>query len=131
MNKLRSAIVVTLLVPLGSSCQGNRNEQAIEVTSMTTNVDERNADQEICKSFMLTSEDVVIYFSIAEEVDEYRFNQEAVILPCKYNGTIKIRGDSLQWEISAGGVGYLYRNREVNKRFLCTENCCEAFPNMC
>jgi len=86
---------------------------------------------EICSSFMLEEQNVIKYFSLAEQVDEYEFNNKAIILPCKYQGLIKIDGDLLQWEIIAGGGGYLYKKKLINKRYLCTENCCNSLANLC
>jgi len=85
---------------------------------------------DICSSFVLTKNDVATYFATAEEVDEYEFNRDAIIFPCKYSGEITINGGSFQWEISAGGAGYLYREKYVNKQFLCKEECSKALPAM-
>lgn len=79
----------------------------------------------------MTREDVKIYLSTASEVDEYDFNEKALIFPCKYEGIAEIHGDTLQWEISAGGAGYLYSGNEVNKRLLCRQDCCDALPELC
>lgn len=79
----------------------------------------------------MTREDVKIYLSTASEVDEYDFNEKALIFPCKYEGIAEIHGDTLQWEISAGGAGYLYSGNEVNKRLLCQQDCCDALPDLC
>ncbi len=88
-------------------------------------------DYEICSSFTLKKTDVVKYFSLAEQVDGHEFHSEAIILPCKYLGSIDINGNLLQWEVNAGGAGYLYNDKKINKKYLCKVNCCKTFPNLC
>lgn len=132
MKKNRLAVVtLSLLAPYMSSCHADLNDRGIIVATITKTVDESRPGYEICNSFVLAKEDVVTYFSTAEEVDEHEFNQVAIILPCKYTGIVEIRGEQFYWEISAGGAGYLYRNRKVNKRYLCKTNCCNALPDLC
>jgi hypothetical protein len=63
-------------------------------------------------------------------VDGNEFNAEALILPCWYKGTIKIRGELREWRVYAGGAGYLYDGKSVNKRYLCRKNCCDAIKNL-
>lgn len=126
-----AAVILSMLVPYLSSCQAGQDDRGIIVTTVTKTIDDSRPGHEICNAFVLTKEDVVTYFSTAEEVGEYEFDQDAIIFPCKDTGTIEIRGEQFHWEISAGGAGYLYRNREVNKRYLCKKNCCNALPDLC
>jgi len=113
------------------ACQQNPYSKNMEVTSIKSSINKDSSDYAICSSFALTKEKVVTYFSIAEEVDEHEFNRDAIILPCKYEGSINIDDEQFYWEISAGGAGYLYRDKEVNKRYLCKKNCCETLKNLC
>ena len=131
MKKSLAAIILFMLVPYLSSCKEDEDDKSIIVMSITRAIDENLPGNEMCSSFVLTKENVVTYFSIAEEVDEYEFNQDAIIFPCKYEGTINIRSEQFHWEISAGGAGYLYRNKDVNKRYLCKKSCCKVLPNLC
>ena len=85
----------------------------------------------MCSTFTLTKENVETYFSIAKEVSGYEFHHEALILPCKYKGSIRIHESHLQWEIYAGGAGYLYDKVSANKRYLCKEKCCDRLPGLC
>lgn len=70
------------------------------------------------------------YFSIAEEVNRNEFHHESIILPCKYQGSIKIDGSQFQWEIFSGGSGYLY-NKSTEKRYLCKETCYNILKGLC
>ena len=97
---------------------------------MEREIDTGSPDYELCSALTLTKEDVVKYFSIADEVDEYEFNEQAVILPCKYRGLVKVNGTQLNWEIIAGGAGYLY-NKSVDRRYLCRKGCCNVLRHLC
>lgn len=119
-----------LLVPLMNSCSLFQQNLPTEVVSITKVIDQTVVDHEICSAFTLGKEDVLTYFSVAEQVNEYTFQHEAIILPCKYQGIIKIGGDVLQWEIIAGGAGYLYNDKSINKRYLCGDKCFDALPNL-
>jgi len=131
MKKNIVTVILFMLVPCLSACQAGQHSKSMDVITIASTTDKYLPDHEICRSFSLTREDVAIYFSVAEEVDEYEFNKDAIILPCKYRGTIDIRGEIFHWEISAGGAGYLYRGKGVNKRYLCKKNCCAVLPNLC
>lgn len=129
-NRL-AVVALSLLTPYLSSCHADLNDRGITVATITKTVDESRPSYEICNSFVLTKKDIVTYFSTADEVDEHEFNQVAIILPCKYTGIVENRSEQFHWEISAAGAGYLYRNREVNKQYLCKTNCCDALPDLC
>jgi hypothetical protein len=127
-------LVIMILFSLATcllACQQNPHNKNMKVTSIKSSIDKDSPDYAICSSFALTKEEVITYFSIAEEVDGNEFNQEAIILPCKYEGSINIDAEQFYWEISAGGAGYLYRDKEVSKRYLCKESCCEMLKNLC
>ena len=113
-----------------SCCNSTESISQISILSMEriSGVDQPGAD--ICSSFNLTRNDVAIYFATAEEVSDYEFNRDAIIFPCKYTGELNINGESFQWEISAGGAGYLYRGKDVSKQFLCKAKCSTELPAM-
>ncbi|HHI92077.1 MAG TPA: hypothetical protein ENK04_00975 [Gammaproteobacteria bacterium] len=113
------------------SCSLQKKSESMKVSSFEKAVDKNTPDYEICDSFFLEKKDVVKYFTLAKEVDAHEFHAEAVILPCKYRGTVDFNGKSLQWEVNAGGAGYLYDRKKINKRYLCKEKCCKSFPNLC
>jgi hypothetical protein len=113
------------------SCQNIQRHKNIEAESIGKNVDTNAPDNEICSSFSVTRKDIEKYFSVAQETDEFEFNEKALILPCSFQGTIRINGKILKWKVYAGGAGYLYNDKTVNKRYLCDENCCKAIPNIC
>lgn len=127
---LISAISCFLLLGL-FSCQKNASYNDILVTSMELFVDKSRPGYEICEGFALVQKSVAEFFSLAEEVGSYQFNQAAVILPCKYKGTMTWQGEQLSWEIIAGGAGRLYRSGEVVRRFLCRQRCCQLVSELC
>lgn len=124
-------IIFLLSIPCLQSCKPQQHDKNIETVSMKSEIDTKATGHEMCASFKLTKNDIETYFSLAAEVDENEFHHEAMILPCKYIGTIKIRGELLQWEIYAGGAGYLYNRKSVNKRYLCKQKCCDALKGLC
>lgn len=89
------------------SCKSLSHDNDIKVLSIEKVVNKILPNYEMCESFELTNKNVETYFSIAEEVSGQKFHHEAIILPCKFKGSIRIRGENLQWEIVAGGAGYL------------------------
>jgi hypothetical protein len=113
------------------SCSLQSMNENMKVVSIKKVVNKNAPDYEICSSFTLEKKDVVKYFTLAEQVDGHEFHSEVVILPCKYQGSININGNLFQWEVNAGGAGYLYSGKKINKRYLCKENCCKIFPDLC
>ncbi len=120
--------VVSMLII--QSCSLQKQNKNMKVVSFEKIVDKNIPDYEVCNSFSLQKKDVIKYFTLAKEVDGHVFHSESVILPCKYRGIIDIDGELLQWEVNAGGAGYLY-NKKINKRYLCKENCCKSLPDLC
>ena len=112
------------------SCSIENNNTSIRVVSIEKVVNTNVPGYEICSSLSLVENDIVKYFALAEEVEGGGFHSEAIILPCKYKGTIYINDNLFQWEVNAGGAGYLY-NKEINKRYLCKVNCCKSLPMLC
>ena len=96
-------VVLLFLAPQLASCKESEGHLNISVVSITKAKGWDLPGSEICRSFALTKDDVVKYFSTAEEVDSYEFNRDAVIFPCKYVGTILINDKLYHWILSAGG----------------------------
>lgn len=113
------------------SCSLQKQDKNMKVVSIKKVVNKNTPGYEICDSFTLEKIDIVRYFSLAKKVDGHEFHSDAVILPCKYQGSIKINENLLQWEVNAGGAGYLYNDKKINEKYLCKENCCKIFPNLC
>jgi len=113
------------------SCSLQSKNENMKVVSIKKIVNTNTPGYEICHSFTLEKKDVVKYFTLAEQVDGHEFHSEAIILPCKYQGSININDNLFQWEVNAGGAGYLYSGKEINKRYLCKGNCCKIAPNLC
>lgn len=128
MNGPVILIVLLVLIFWLQSCQSVQRD--IDVTSIERKIDTESPDYEICSSFTLTKKVAVDYFSVAKEVSGDEFHHESIILPCKYQGSIKIDGTQFQWEIFAGGSGYLY-NKSTEKRYLCKETCCDVLKGLC
>ncbi len=128
--------IITLLFFMVSifiiqSCSLQKQDKNMKVISIKKVVNKNTPGYEICNSFNLQKIDVVKYFTLAEQIDGHEFHSEAIILPCKYQGSININGSLLQWEVNAGGAGYLYNNKKINKRYLCKVNCCKNIPSLC
>ena len=102
----------------------------MKVISINKTVNKNIPGYEICNSFTLQKIDVVKYFTLAKEVDGHEFHSEAIILPCKYQGSINVNGSVLQWQVNSGGAGYLY-NKKINKAYLCKVTCCKSSPSLC
>ena len=113
------------------SCSLQKQDGNMKVVSINKVVNKNIPGYEICSSFTFKKTDVIKYFSLAEQVDGHEFHSEAIILPCKYHGSIDINGNLLQWEVNAGGAGYLYNDKKINKKYLCKVNCCKTFQNLC
>lgn len=131
IRQLSVSLFLLLLVSLLPACSLEKPSSQMKVTSMDREVDKNKPGFEICNSLKLTENDVVNYFSMAEPVEEYDFYSNATIMPCKYRGSITINDDVLNWIIMAGGAAYLYKSGTVDKRYLCTEKCCDAIPGLC
>lgn len=113
------------------SCSLQKQDENMKVVSIKKVINKKTPGYEICNSFTLEKRDVVKYFTLAKQVDGAELHSEAIILPCKYQGSININGDLLQWEINAGGAGYLYNDKLTNKKYLCKSNCCNNLPELC
>lgn len=126
---LLCALLLLIALPLLSREPVHR-VGAVEVRSMSKVVDRGRPDHVICDSLVMTKADVVSYFSLADEVDAVEFHDEAMIMPCRYQGSIRMSGQLHRWEIFAGGAGYLYDGGALNKRYLCRGKCLAALPGL-
>jgi hypothetical protein len=120
--------VAALLSGMLLSCTPVREDGGIEVVSIAKASDRQQADADMCASFTLTGTDVATYFSMAEVVDPAEFHDQALILPCSYQGSIRIAKHPYRWQIFAGGAGYLYDAAGTNLRYLCRDKCLGALP---
>lgn len=112
------------------SCEPVHPGGGIVVGAMSKVIDRSRPDHALCSSMVMTRADVVTYFSLADEVGGAEFHDEAIIMPCRYQGSIRQAGHLYQWEILAGGAGYLYDGGALNKRYLCRGRCLDALPDL-
>lgn len=130
IEKTRIVWCVVLPVMMILACHSFRSNPETQVVSIEKQVDTESADHKFCSDLTLNEKQVVEYFRTAVEVDEYEFNSDAMITPCKYIGKLKIDSNLYHWEIYAGGAGYLYNDSAVNKRYLCKEACSKVLPDL-
>lgn len=130
MRRLFRCAPMLLIVLLLQSCEPLHRADGVNVRAMSKVVDRNRPDHDICDSLAMTKADVVSYFSLADEVDAADFDDEALIMPCKYQGSIQMSGHLYHWEIFAGGAGYLYDGRALNRRYLCRRQCLAALPDL-
>ncbi len=130
MRVAAALAMLCLTVPLVCSCRPVRKANRIEVVAIARVVDRNQPDHDMCSTLTMSKADVVRYFALADVVDAGEFHDQAIILPCKYQGSIRMGGHVYQWEIFAGGAGYLYDGAAVNKRYVCRERCLAALPNL-
>ena len=129
MNRNVITIFFIIFILCFYACLPINLDTSIKVVSMKKIIDKNAVDYTICSSLNLTEGDVLKYFTHAEQVSDYEFNSEAMILPCKYEGSINIENNLYQWEIIAGGAGYLY-NKSIDKKFLCKDKCFKVLPKL-
>ena len=122
-----AGLLLTLLL---IACVPVRDAGGMEVLSMSRYIDSRQPDHDICSSLVLTRANVITYFTLAKKLDPATFHDEAMILPCSYEGSIDISGHRYQWQIFAGGAAYLYDGAGVNARYLCRGKCLDALPDL-
>jgi hypothetical protein len=87
------------------ACQSARVPARISVTSLSLIVDATGPAHAMCQSFAPTPHDVSTFFRIATEVGGPEFHDRAVILPCRYEGTLTLDGEAWRFSINAGGAG--------------------------
>ena len=126
----RIFLFVVASLSLAQGCSGTAGNSSMEVMSIQR-ADTSGLNRSMCDSFQLTAPMVKKYFERATPVDENSFAQEATILPCRYGGTLRIGSDTLNWQIVAGGAGYLYDGGTFNKRYICRGQCCDAVKGVC
>ena len=126
---LHSGIGLLLILSLGA-CAPVRDAGGMQVLSLSRQIDSSQPDRDICSSLVLTRANVITYFTLAEKLDPATFHDEAMILPCSYEGSIDISGHRYQWQIFAGGAAYLYDGAGVNARYLCRGKCLDALPDL-
>jgi hypothetical protein len=125
-----SAFVAMLMVLPLMACAPVRDADPVEVVSLSRQIDQSQPDHDFCSSLKLGRHDVATYFRLADEVDPIRFHDEAMIMPCSYRGSIRLAGHLYEWEIFAGGAGYLHDGAAVNRRYLCRGKCLDALPDL-
>ena len=130
MKRLFRCASMLLIALLLQSCELGHRADDVKVRAMSKVVDRDRPDHDICDALVMTKAEVVSYFSLAVEVDAVDFDDEAVIMPCRYEGSIQMSGHLYHWEIFAGGAGYLYDGRALNRRYLCREKCLAALPDL-
>lgn len=118
-----------MVLPL-MACAPVRDADPVEVVSLSRQIDQSQPDHDFCSSLKLGRRDVATYFRLADEVDPIRFHDEAMIMPCSYRGSIRLAGHLYEWEIFAGGAGYLHDGAAVNRRYLCRGKCLDALPDL-
>jgi hypothetical protein len=129
MNRNVITIFFIIFILCFHACLPINLDTSIKVVSMKKIIDKNAVDYAICSSLNLTEGDVLKYFTHAEQVSDYEFNSEAMILPCTYEGSINIENNLYQWEIIAAGAGYLY-NKSIDKKFLCKDKCFKVLPKL-
>ena len=130
MRRLLRCTSLLWVLSLLLACQPVHRRGGIELDSMSKVVDRDRPDHAICDSLVLTRAEVIRYFALADEVDGTEFQDEAMIMPCRYEGLIRMAGHLYHWEIFAGGAGYLYDGGALNKRYLCRGKCLDALPDL-
>lgn len=118
-----------------SSCTTsiNSKEDQVEILSMNKIVDKTMPDSQICEDFVMSEHELARYFKIADEVTTLVSHGQSIILPCKYEGELRIKNKHYSYEVIAGGTGYIYnQDGWVVKNYLCVnERCCSEFLNLC
>ena len=125
-----SGVPAMLLAVSLVACTPVRAPVRMTVVSLSRQIDPTRPDYDICASLTLSRANVASYFALADEVDPVEFHDQAIIMPCSYRGSIQLAGHLYQWEIFAGGAGYLYDGTALNKRYLCRNKCLVALPNL-
>jgi hypothetical protein len=131
MRKFLVCINIVLFVASCGALDDNGGD--IIVLSMNRTIDTSMPDSRLCAEFTMTKEELNSYFRVAEEVDSITSNAESIILPCKYEGKIRINNAEYLYEVIAGGTGYIYdSNGWAVKNYLCrSESCCSKFKELC
>jgi hypothetical protein len=123
MKQGLAVLAVGLMSMWLAACQPMRVPDRINVTSLSLNVDASDPAGASCQSFALTHGDVSTYFRTAAEVGGPEFHDRAIILPCRYEGTLTRDGEAWRFSINAGGAGYLYQADGTQRRYLCEQRC--------
>ncbi|HEU4855919.1 MAG TPA: hypothetical protein VFS86_01305 [Rhodanobacteraceae bacterium] len=118
------AVLAAGLMSTGlAACQTVRVPGRISVTSLSLSVDATDPAHGMCQSFALTRDDVSAFFRVAAEVGGAEFHDRSVILPCRYEGTLTLDGETWRFSINAGGAGRLYKADGTQRRYLCEQRC--------
>jgi hypothetical protein len=126
MKRALVGAAICLLSIWFAACQPVRPAQHITATSLASRVDADDPAHTMCQSFALTAHDVSTFFRLATGVGGPEFHDRAVILPCRYDGTLMRDGETWGFSINAGGAGYLYKADGTQRRYLCEERCQKA-----
>lgn len=128
MKKIKYYLILLLL----TAC-ANNSSLDMEVLSGIREVDLSSPDSSVCSTFELSNTEILIYFSVAKKTKLTEFQHRSLILPCKYSGIIKVKGELLKYEIYAGGSGVLYDTAGWQAQtFICDDaQCCSKFKNLC
>lgn len=113
-----------------AACRPTQVAERITVTSLSSRVDTNDPSYAVCQSFALTPYDVSRFFRVATEVSGWEFHARAVILPCRYEGTLTIGEEASNFSINAGGAGHLYGDDGSRRRYLCEQRCQKALARV-
>jgi hypothetical protein len=123
MKRCLAVLAAVLMSMELVACHAERIPDRISVTSLSLNVDASDPAHASCRSFALTRDNVATYFHVAAKVNGPEFHDRAVILPCRYEGTLTWDGVAWRFSINAGGAGYLYQADGTQRRYLCEQRC--------
>lgn len=128
---IHKIISLSTILAISACTMNNRDET--QVLSVNRVVDKTDTSSKICESFYLTENEIITYFQEAKQISNEKDHSESLILPCKYEGKIKMENKIYSYEIFAGGTGYFYdENGWAVKNFICSNNkCCALFSTLC
>lgn len=131
---MKKHLVIVCALLFAASCSTlDTGGDDVVILSMNRTVDTSMPDSQLCSEFTMSKAELNFYFRLAEEVDTATSNAESIILPCKYEGKVKINNAEFFYEVIAGGAGYIYdSNGWAVKNYLCrSESCCSKFKQLC
>jgi hypothetical protein len=84
---------------------------------------------QMCKEFNLRKADVNVFFTKAKKITRAILHDEYDLYPCYSEGTVILNNKKVNWQIHAGGIGFI-KSDNTEQVYVCSEKQCKSIAGL-
>lgn len=84
---------------------------------------------QMCKEFNLKNNDINVFFTKAKKITRAILHDEHDLYPCYSKGTALLNTKKVNWQINAGGIGFITLDN-VEQVYACSEEKCKTITGL-